>query len=165
MCKATRNHKIVEHLRQRFKERHGVELTKNRRMMLLSQIHKNVASLTARIHEKAELWKVELYNQDTYCNQAYTVIYDRTIDQITTVLPPTDSEEFAEFCETVNIPKERLLNQRLTARERTEDSVNKVIKMRRQEAVVKEGLKRLSNYKAINDYVQQKNCGMAQVMT
>lgn len=152
MTIAKRNYEIVEHLRQRFKERYDIELTKNKRMMLLNQIRKKIGSQTCMIRKDIELWKVELYNQKTYCNQPFIVLYDRAIDQIKTVLPPTDSEEFKEFCERVHISKEQLLNQQLTARESTTKSVNRVAEMRMKQAVVREGLLRLDGYKSTMEY-------------
>jgi len=150
---ATRNHEIVEHLRKRFKERYNVELTKNRRMMLLTQIHKNFGSLTCVMKPNSELWKVELYNQATYSNQAYIVLYDRTIDQIRTVLPPIESAEFKEFCERVSIPKEQLIGQRRTAKESTAVAVRSAIKHREQQAAIKEGQRRLKEYKDTSQFL------------
>ena len=155
MSKAKRNHAIVEHLRLRFKERYNIELTRDRRISLLNQINKNIGQLTTVIKLNTELWRVEIYNQATYCNQSFIVMYDRAIDQIRTVLPPVDSEEFDEFCERVHISKEQLLNQQLTAKERTHQSVDKAIKHREKQAIIKEGLQRLDSYKTFADYIKK----------
>jgi len=153
--KAKKNHEIVEHLRLRFKERYNIELNRDRRIKLLNQIQKNIGSLTAKLPSGAELWRVAMYNQESYSDQHFTVLYDRSMGQITTVLPPTDSEEFQEFCDKVNIQKEQLVSQRLTAREKTMESVNRVAEIRMQKAIEKESLQRLKKHKVIADYFKQ----------
>ena len=155
-----RNHKIVEHLRTRFLERWGVELTRTKRMSLLNQIQAGSASLTTRLKSGIELWKVRLYNQELYTDQSYIVMYDKTIRQIMTVLPPLDSEEFNEFCERVSIPKEQLVAQQLTAKERTMESVNRAAKMRTHQAEVRQGMQYLTAYNAINSYMNQKRINL-----
>ena len=59
---AARNYRIVEHLRERFMSRHGVELTKDRRLMLLNQINNGVADVLSTAARGRKFYRVYIYS-------------------------------------------------------------------------------------------------------
>ena len=152
------NHKIVEHLRQRFKTRHGVELTKKKRMMLLDQIHSKIGRQLFVMRDGSELWRVRLYDQATYSDKSYTVMYNRNLTQITTVLPNIDSEEFEAFIKRSGISREQIMDRQLTSQERLAKSVRKAIEVKKENLEaqqINEGNKRLKEYKALRNYFKK----------
>jgi len=160
MTKADRNNKIVLHLRQRFQERHGVELTRDRRLMLLQQIKSGVqAKRLFRLTDDKFLYRVYLYSNERMCNLPYTVIYCQSIDQILTVLPSKDSEEYARFLEKYGLDRSRVEGREMTAKERTAMSVENakvnIAEVARNEKVA-EGLRRLKAWKGQRKYFPRK---------
>jgi len=150
--------KTIEHLQKRFKSRHGIELSRAKRFMILKQIHNGVASQLYVLKKNTEYWRVKLYDQETYQNKSYTVLFNRITDQITTVLPEIDSPEFNEFIEKKNIPREQLIYQRLTAKERTAESIKTAHERKQKylkEKRIANGKKQLKDYKNITEFLNK----------
>ena len=126
--KALLHYRIVEHLRQRFKERFNIELTRELRLNFLDQIHKRTAELCF-VTPKCEIWKLCL-RQRNCITRCFFVIYARNIDQITTVLPPFESPEFDEFCKTIydkyGVTREKIMNRRKSPRELDNESLLRI---------------------------------------
>jgi len=126
-AKADFNAKIVDHLRQRFKERFNLELTRDSRLSLLKQIQSRTGELCYQRGD-SQLWKVSLVIQ--HLRNFYHVIYVPKFQQIVTVLPAVGSAAFEEFCKTVyskyGIPKEQLINRRLSGRDLERDSLQRM---------------------------------------
>ena len=81
-----KNERIVTHLMQRFKERHGIELTKARRLMLIKQIQTGVGKQLYLLSNGRYLYRVMLYSNETMNNVNYTVIYCPKMKQIMTAV-------------------------------------------------------------------------------
>lgn len=159
MTKADRNHKIVEHLRDRFKERHGIELTRDRRMMLLRQIHSGVAKELHKVSFDKSLYRVYIYSNKYMHNLPYTVIYCKSIDQILTVLPRPDSEEYEAFLQKNRLDREMVERRELTAAEKTAIDVERARRRmaeHEQNKRVEEGKRRLKEWKNSQKYFLPK---------
>ena len=152
---AKRNSKIAEHLQKRFKERHGVELTRNRRLMLMNQIETGLAKFLSLTPNGKKLYRVVLYSNETMANVNYSVLYCPKDKLILTVLPNKNSEEYMSFCEKNGLSVEAVRSRELTAQERTAVSVREYIKHRNKTAAVERmatSLTRLEEYKNVQRY-------------
>lgn len=155
MTKSDRNYKIVEHLRERFLQRHRIDLTRNRRMMLLRQISTGIAKLLFTTKNGKKLYRVKLYSNETFGNISYTVMYCPKLDQILTVLPHPDSAESALFLKKNGLTKKQVDVREFTAKERTDISVREAIQ-RETDQRVTEGKKRLKRYHEKKERKKQK---------
>ena len=126
-AKADFNAKIVDHLRQRFRERFNVELTRDSRLSLLKQIQARTGELCYQRGD-SQLWKVSLVIH--HLRNFYHVIYVPKFQQIVTVLPAIGSPAFEKFCKTVyskyGIPKEQVMNRRLSAKDLERESLHRM---------------------------------------
>jgi hypothetical protein len=153
---AKRNSDIASHLQKRFKERHGVELTRNRRLMLMTQIDTGLAKFLSLTPNGKKLYRVVLYSNQKMANVNYTVLYCPKTQLILTVLPAKDSEEYLLFCKKNGFSVEAVRSRELTAQERTAESVRGYIKHRKEtEAVqrVQTSLTRLTEYNDVKRYL------------
>jgi hypothetical protein len=153
---ATRNSKIAEHLQKRFKERHGVELTRNRRLMLVNQIESGLAKFLSLTPNGKKLYRVMLYSNKTMANVNYSVLYCPQHRLILTVLPNKNSEEYVSFCKKNGLSVETVRSRELTAQERTAESVRKLIKHRQETEQIRRiqiGKDRLKEYHDTNNMV------------
>jgi len=152
------NQHIVDHLRERFKTRHGIELTRELRLSLIDQIRMQKAECCykrkGRNGQSSEFWRVHLMVKSE--RKEFDVIYNRYIGQILTVLPSIDSEEFEEFVRSsyklYGLTREQIVFQRKTSRELDSDSIRR-LKLRDEYVTnVQLGLKRLKEWKTILDF-------------
>jgi len=155
-----RNSKIAEHLQKRFKERHNIELTRNRRLMLLRQIQGGIAKKLSHTKNKKTLYRVFLYNNLKQANDNFSVLYCPKMQIILTVLPKQDSDEYKAFCDKNGISLEKAQSRELTAQERTNESVKACIQYK-QDKIKADALKRrekslsrLKEYKSVKKYFE-----------
>jgi hypothetical protein len=153
---ALRNSKIAGHLQKRFKERHGIELTRNRRMMLMNQIQNGMAKFLSQTNNGKMLYRVFLYSNATRANVNYAVLYCPKIKMILTVLPQQGSEEYKEFCHKNGLSLEAVRSRELTAQERTNESIKEYLKQKQERLVKREGLDRLKDYCRVKKYFDKK---------
>jgi len=146
-----RTHQIVEHLRERFKERHGIELTRNRRLMLLNQIRDGVAEAMYYFKNGKILYRVFIYSNEKMKNLPYSIIYCDDCKQILTVLPRQDSEEYEDFLKRNHLDRKQVEGREMTAEERTRLSMREAVKNRieyEKQQKIKVGQVRLSKWNA-----------------
>ena len=117
---ADRNYNIVEHLRQRFKERYNIELTRELRLELLTQIKSKTAIMCCLLPRNAEVWRVRIKRS------SFNVVYNNQLKEITTVLSPPDSPDFEQFCNDHPYwSKEKIMYSYMTPMERTFHDIRK----------------------------------------
>ena len=124
MTKDIRNNRIATHLAKRFKDRHGVDMTRDRRLMLLKQIDNGVGKFLFMFPNRDRIYRVLLYSNDLRMNVAYSVIYSTKLNQIMTVLPSKDSSEYSKFLKKKNLSRASVEDREMTGEERTEKRVN-----------------------------------------
>jgi len=156
MNRAERNHEIVEHLRERFRARYGIELSRELRLKLIQQIHNGTAKPLSKNGHNAEMYRVYIYSNDLMRSVGYPVIFNHTLQQITTVLPPEDSQEYADFLSENGLDRDVVSRRRLTAHERTNLSVQESIKHFERKRIINQGRKRLKQYQDVREYFQNK---------
>ena len=152
------NQYIVDHLRERFKTRYGIELTRELRLSLIDQIKTKEAECCYKRRGKNgqsnEFWRVHLTLG--FERKEFDVIYDRDIEQILTVLPSTDSEEFDDFAKKLyrkyGLTKEQIIFQRKTSKELERESIEKLKLRDEYISKVQLGLKRLKEWKTRLDF-------------
>jgi hypothetical protein len=127
---------ITLHLQARFLERHGVELTRNRRMLLRTQIKNGVAKRLYTYRNGKILYRVFLYDNSQRSNQSYHIVYCPNMDRILTVLPRPDSPEYDDFLKRNGLDREVVESRELTAQEQTALSIRRYLEHNR--IVVKE---------------------------
>jgi hypothetical protein len=155
---AKRNSDIAAHLQKRFKERHGIELTRNRRLMLMSQIQSGVGLFLSQTSNGKKLYRVLLYNNQKGANDKFTVMYCPKDKLILTVLPKQTSDEYKDFCEGNGLSMEVVKGRELTARERTNESMKAAIKLKSETASVKRvqvSKNRLAEYNSVKKYLNR----------
>ena len=155
---ADRNYRIVEHLRSRFMSRHGVELTKKRRLMLLEQIRTGIAKRLSLADKGRIFYRVYIYSNEDMANRFYSVVFDPSLKQIITVLPRKDSSEYMSFVQRYGLDYDVIIQQEMTAKERTDASVKAAYNAKQERVraeVEKERQRRIRAYrefKATYDY-------------
>lgn len=178
MTKDIRNGRIATHLAKRFKDRHGVELTRERRLMLLKQIDNGVGKFLFMFPNRDRIYRVLLYSNDLKMNVAYSVIYSTKLNQIMTVLPSKDSDEYSTFLKKKKLSRESVEDREMTGEERTEKHVSYLFKNRAEaerkaqekitaakkmkdgliaaerEAKIQAGLRRLRSYNSSQKYLR-----------
>ena len=150
---------IAEHLQKRFKERHGIELTRTRRLMLLTQIQNGVAKKLSHTPNGKTLYRVFLYNNLKQANDNFSVIYCPQTKTLLTVLPKQESEEYQIFCKKNRLSLEVAKSRELTAQERTNESIKAFYKYKREQRTLKcqeDSLLRLKEFRNVKRYFQTK---------
>ena len=115
---AKKMEQIALHLQQRFMERHGIELTKQKRLALLHQIQDGVAKKLFVTRDKRELYRVVLQKN-------YVVMYCPLKKRIVTVLPDKNTQEYADFVSRTGLPRDIIERREMTPQERTDESIRR----------------------------------------
>jgi hypothetical protein len=144
-------YQIATHLQKRFKERHNIELNRNARLMLIKQIKSGYAKKLYSFSETKGIYRVYLYNNARKCDLPYHVIYDSKLEQILTVLPSKDSEEYKEFFKKHNIDI-NYDTRYMTPQERTQWSIDRYREHQIKQEKIKVGLNRLNSWKRLKEY-------------
>ena len=147
---------IVDHLRQRFKDRFGIELTRDLRLSLITQIKTKKAEHLYTF-KGAELWRVFIYNDKKCIKEFFDVMFDKRLDHILTVLPPIGSDDFNKFADDIfykyGINKNQLEFRRKTSSELEHESIKRLNESIENKKI---GLRRLKQLRIVQSYKRSK---------
>jgi hypothetical protein len=147
--------RTAQHLQERFKSRHNIILTRDLRLDLLKQIQTKKSDFCFEMRDRTQIHRVYVGTKH------YSVIYDPSIMQMMTVLPPFDHPDFEEFAARVRcdgLTKEHIINCLKTPQERNIEAMQRFRKQKQAEETLEKmnrTKERLELYKAFKRIVRR----------